>query len=163
MTATPERRAISNDAFRIAPPRLRRARQDHAIGSILAIILCVIVGRVLVASDGPYNQILLGAVILGIFVLGFIQFRGHARLVRRSQQHQVVVTDDCIQFHTEGEESTLLLTDILRAEAQNRWRAGPSLLLHLRNGRFVRLEGYENQKRLNELVAERLHQPVDRD
>ena len=141
--------------FRISAASLRQRNRNTAAGLLFAVALCLIVGRALLNSDDTYYKTLLGAVILTVILLGLIQFTGHVRLLRKSRRHQIVVGEDRIYFRTGEDQTILILADVLLVERQRRIREGPSLMMRLRNGRFVRLEGYEQQEQLTELVAER--------
>ncbi len=103
----------------------------------------------------PFQSLLLGLVLLFLVLLGMVHLVGYVRYLRRSRTHRVEVEEDCLYFTTEGKRTRLDLRDVLLIERQKRLGEIISLMLRLKNTRHVRLEGYENQERLMDLVAER--------
>jgi hypothetical protein len=103
----------------------------------------------------PFQAMLLGLVLLCLVLLGVVHLVGYVRYLRRSRTHRVEVENDCLYFTTEGERTRLDLRDVLLIERQNRLGEMVSLMLRLRNQRHVRLEGYEDQEGLMDLVAQR--------
>ncbi len=98
---------------------------------------------------------LLGLVLLCLILFGVVHLAGYVQYLRRSRTHRVEVEEDCLYFTTEGERTRLELRDVLLIERQKRLGEIISLMLRLRNQRHVRLEGYEDQERLMDLVEER--------
>ncbi len=107
------------------------------------------------ATTEPYRAMLLGLVLLFLVLFGVVHLVGYVQYLRRSRAHRVEVEEDCLYFTTEGERTRLDLRDVLLIERQKRMGEIISLMLRLRNQLHVRLEGYEDQERLMDLVAER--------
>ena len=103
----------------------------------------------------PFRAMLLGLVLLSLVLFGVVHLVGYVQYLRRSRTHRVEVGEDCLYFTTEGKRTRLDLRDVLLIERQNRLGEMVSLMLRLRNQRHVRLEGYEDQERLMDLVAQR--------
>ena len=103
----------------------------------------------------PFRAMLLGLFLLCLVLFGVAHLVGYVHYLRRSRTHRVEVEEDCLHFTTEGERTRLDLRDVLLIERQKRLGEMVSLMLRLRNKRHVRLEGYEDQERLMDLVAER--------
>ncbi len=142
-------------AFRISRETIRLRHRNTIAGFAFAGALFWIVWRFRVATTEPYRAMLLGLVLLFLILFGVVHLVGYVRYLRRSRAHRVEVEEDCLYFTTEGERTRLDLRDVLLIERQKRLGEIISLMLRLRNQRHVRLEGYEDQERLMDLVAER--------
>lgn len=149
-TPEPER-----SIFRISRETIRRRHRNTIVGLGFACALGWIAWRARATTTEPYQAMLLGLALLTLALFGVIHFVGYVRYVRRSRTHTLEVADDCIDFTTGGQRTVLELTDVLLIERQKRLGEVVSLMMRLRNQRIVRLEGYEDQGQLMDLVTER--------
>ncbi|MCP3979102.1 MAG: hypothetical protein GY716_07190 [bacterium] len=152
-TETP--RAPRERTFRISRETIRLRHRNTILGFAFAGALFWIVWRFRADTTEPFRAMLLGLVLLFLVLFGVVHFVGYLRYLRRSRTHRVEVEEDCLYFTTEGERTRLDLRDVLLIERQKRLGEIVSLMLRLRNQRHVRLEGYEDQERLMDLVAQR--------
>ena len=141
--------------FRISRETIRQRHRKTIIGLVLAGALFWIVWKARAATVEPYNAMLLGLGLLTLVLFGVVHLAGYVRYVRRSRTHTLEVADDGITFTTGGQQTVLELKDVLLIERQKRLGELVSLMMRLRNRRIVRLEGYEEQERLMDLVTER--------
>lgn len=141
--------------FRISRETIRLRHRNTIVGFAFAGALFWIVWRFRVDAIEPFRAMLLGLVLLSLVLFGVVHLVGYVRYLRRSRTHRVEVEEDCLYFTTEGKRTRLDLRDVLLIERQNRLGEMVSLMLRLRNQRHVRLEGYEDQERLMDLVAQR--------
>lgn len=141
--------------FRISRETIRLRHRNTIVGFAFAVALFWIVWKIRVATTEPYRAMLLGLVLLFLILFGVVHLAGYVQYLRRSRTHRVEVEEGCLYFTTEGERTRLELRDVLLIERQKRLGEMFSLMLRLRNRRHVRLEGYEDQERLMDLVEER--------
>lgn len=140
--------------FTISQDTIRLRRRNTILGTFLAIALGVVLWR-FQAQSAPFNALLLGLMLLTLALLTVIQFAGTFRYLRRSASHHLEVGEDSLVFVTHGERTELKLQDVLLIDRQKRLGDAISLMMRLRNQRIVRLEGYERQGLLMDLVTER--------
>ena len=142
--------------FRISAAVIRKRHFNTALGTLFAIVLCVIVMRANAIDSDKFNDILLFSVVLVIALFGLVNLVGHIRYVLKSRKHHLELGEDRITFVTGTDQSVLMLSEVVLAEQQSRLREGPSLMMRLKNRRIVRLVGYDRQEALTESVTRRI-------
>ena len=141
--------------FEIDRETIRLRHRNTLVGLISAIALAAILQRLKASATDPYHSLLIGVILLTLALLAGVHLVGYLRYVLRSRKHRVEVGDDEIAFITGDERSVLMLQDVVLIERQNRLGELISLTLRLRNQRIVRLEGYERQEQLMDIVSKR--------
>lgn len=138
--------------FTIDPAQVRRGTRNTGLGLVLALVLSALAWQSARAPGEQYNSLLFASVVLFVGLFGLYTMVAHARYVMHSRSHSLEVGPDGATFATGGDTSELPWADVVRVERQSRMREGPSVVLYLKNGRFIRLVGYTDQERLTELV-----------
>lgn len=149
--------AASDDrVFTLSRANMRAHHRNAVLGLALAVALCALASWGYGAESANPNAALVVSVFLVMGLFGAFSIGGHVRYVWRGRSHRLEVGGDHLRFTTRGGVSVLRVADVGRVERLERMWEGPSLLMTLRNGRYVRLAGYEDQERLIALVTERV-------
>ncbi len=119
-----------------------------------ALVIVVLVGHE--RDPASYNATLLWSVIAFAVLINLVNLVRFLRYQRLIRQHYLEFLPGKLRFSTRGEVSEL---DLQQVAAMRLFRRGGSLQhiqLQLKNNRGVRLEGYENLARLEQLLRDEL-------
>lgn len=135
---------------------IRGRHLNVGVGLILGILLCCVAHWGYGPDSATPSQLVVVGVYLFVSVFGAYVVLGHLRYVRKSRTHRLDVTPQRLVFNTGDDVSALNLEDVAELDRHSRVREGPSLRLQLKNGRYVRLVGYQDQDSLMTLVEQQV-------
>ncbi len=147
--------------FRISSAEIARRNRNFIQGAFFGIVLCLLVYMGHLQSAEKYNSVLLLSILTFVGLFALFHLYGHLRYVRKIRHHVLRLERTAIQFKTGDEVSRLPWSDIAYTKSQKRWREGESLMIKLKNGRIIRLVGYEEMSRLAFSIKDRLRAPEE--
>jgi len=141
-------------SFVLSKADLWSRHRNVALGLLLGIGLCAVAYWGYGPESAEPNGLIPLVANLFVAIFGTFVLSTHVRYTYNSSRHQLDVSPDTITFRTGFEASSLKLVDVAGLRRDHRLREGPSIQIQLRNSRFVRLVGYQDQERLMTLVEE---------
>ena len=144
--------------FELSAADIRRRHMNAGLGVALGALLCTLAWTGYGPDSDKHNLALVASTFLFVGLFGLFTVGSHIRYVLNARKHKLEVGTDVLTFVLGLERTALRYIDVMKLDRQERMREGPSLRLTMRNVRYVRLVGYEDQEQLMALVEARVAQ-----
>jgi hypothetical protein len=142
--------------FHIAKAELIQRRRRIQYGLVFSTLLAALIGYQHQQAPQDYNDVLFWSVMGFLLAANLINYFRHRRYLAKARIHHIELLDEQIAFVTGEESSRLPLADIAAMRSFHRREKLAHIQLKLRNGRGIRLEGYEQMDQLEEALQQRL-------
>ncbi|MBF0370672.1 MAG: hypothetical protein HQL52_14565 [Magnetococcales bacterium] len=148
--------------FQVGKQEISKRNKNIFMGIIYSVGFIAVTAAANSWDSNKYNDMLL------LSVIGFVVFSNMINAVlymnyrTKIKDHRVEVGEKGVTFWTKGVDSMLEVERILKVRFRRRKGALDRVVIDLRNGRHIRLEGYDDLLELGEAVVKLLGE-VSRD
>jgi hypothetical protein len=146
----------STITFRISDVEFERRNKRILYGLAWSIGLAVLVSIQHLHYPENYNDALFWSVIGFVALANLVNYYRHRKYIIKARTHRIELTDKTLRFITGSELSELKLPDVAAMSTFNQGKRLGHIQLKLRNGRGIRLEGYDDMDGLTAALQKRL-------